>query len=420
MRRFTVLLLLAAPLLTSAASAQDLIYRPKTKYPVLEEIEAARKVKDAARDSLIAAADARATAVREAKSDSARELRLDWSQIDVPAGPNAFVSAWHQPPVAQYYTGTCWAFCSVSFLESEIKRLHDREVKLSEMWVVYWEYVEKARRFLREYGNSVVEEGSQDHGTFEVARLYGLVPAEAYRGVLTADGRFDHEPLIAELKGYLAWVESSKSWDEERNLANVRAILDKHMGPPPAAFTYQGKKHTPLSFRDQVCGIDLDAYVSCVSRLDVPFGERTLLDVTDNWRRKDDYLNLPLDVWYDSLRSAVQAGYTVALGGDNSEPGMDGLHDAAVIPEWDIPASAIDQRAREFRIVNRTTGDDHGVHAVGFLHQGGRDWFLIKDSNRSSRLGRFEGYYMWDGDYIKLKMLTFLVHRDRLRGRLPG
>ena len=56
---------------------------------------------------------------------------------------------------------------------------------------------------------------------------------------------------------------------------------------------------------------------------------------------------------------------------------------------------------------------------MGYRRLGDRDWFLIKDSNRSSRLGQHKGYYMWDGDYIRLKMLSFLVHRDRLAGLLP-
>ncbi len=411
-----LLAVLVAPLV---ASAQDLIYRERTKYPVLEEIEAARKATQAELDSLIAAADARAAEVRKARREAARELRLDWSKIQVPAGPAAFKSAWHQPPVAQYYTGSCWAFCSLSFLESEVQRLHGRELKLSEMWIVYWEYVEKARRYIREFGHSVVEEGSQDHGTLEVCRLYGVVPQSAYAGVLTEDGRHDHTPLIQELKGYLEWVKASKTWDEERNLATVRGILDKHLGPPPVEFVWQGRTYTPRRFFDDVCRLDLDAYVSCVSRLDEPFGGYVLLDVPDNWRRRDDYLNLPLDVWYKTLREAVRSGYTVVLGGDNSEPGMDGLNDAGVIPEWDIPAKYIGQAARELRIQNRTTGDDHGVHAVGFVKHKGREWVLIKDSNRSSRLGQHKGYYMWDGDYIRLKMLTFLVHKDRLQGLLP-
>ncbi len=70
------------------------------------------------------------------------------------------------------------------------------------------------------------------------------------------------------------------------------------------------------------------------------------------------------------------------------------------------------------RIANGTTGDDHGVHIVGTTELGGREWFLIKDSNRSSRLGDHKGYYFWDGDYIKLKMLSYTVHKDLLEGLL--
>jgi bleomycin hydrolase len=144
-----------------------------------------------------------------------------------------------------------------------------------------------------------------------------------------------------------------------------------------------------------------------------------LLDVPDNWRRKTDYLNLPLTDFYRVVREAIPAGYSVSLGGDVSEPGLDGHADAAIIPAWDIPTEFINQGSREFRIHNGTTTDDHGVHLVGYLTLAGRDWFLIKDSNRSSRLGQFSGYYFYQGDYIKLKTLAFMVHRDRLAGLLP-
>ena len=43
---------------------------------------------------------------------------------------------------------------------------------------------------------------------------------------------------------------------------------------------------------------------------------------------------------------------------------------------------------------------------------------LFKDSNRSSRLGEYKGYYFWSADFIQLKMLSFTVHKDRLKGLL--
>lgn len=407
-------ILLALILLPVPVEAQDAIYREKNQYPILDAIRAARDSARADRDSLRAMVEDQWKARREAERAGAKDLRLDWSKIRIPAGPEAFKAAWHTPPVAQYYTGTCWAYCATSFLESEAHRLHEVEAKLSEMWFVYWEYVEKARLHLESYGATPMEEGSQDHGVLEVLRIYGAVPAEAYAGVLAADGRHDHAPMLKELKAYLKWVLETGTIDPERTSRDVRAILDAHLGPVPEDFVWQDRSYTPRAFADQVLRLDPDRYVSCVSRLDRPFYTRVQLDVPDNWRRKADYFNLPLDDFYKVLFQAVSDGVTVTLGGDNSEPGMDGLYDAAVIPEWDIPARWINQASRELRITNGTTGDDHGVHAVGVLRHENRDWFLVKDSNRSSRLGKHQGYYFWDGDYIRLKMLTFMVDKERL------
>jgi bleomycin hydrolase len=93
---------------------------------------------------------------------------------------------------------------------------------------------------------------------------------------------------------------------------------------------------------------------------------------------------------------------------------MWGLEDIAVVPTFDIPGPFIDQDSREFRFSNSTSTDDHGIHLVGMTRVGDHDWFLIKDSNRSSRLGKYEGSYLYRDDYVKLKMLTITVHKDRV------
>ncbi len=405
-------------LVGTSALAADPVYRVQNEYPVLDEITEARAAVQAERDSIRAAVDEQYADDAEAKSEASKDLRVDWSKVKSPQSPEDFKQLWHLPPTPQFYTGSCWAFCSVSFMESEAHRLGAPEVKLSEMWVVYWEYVEKSRSYLRNFGHTPLAQGSQDHGTMEVYAQYGAMSREAYPGVLTEDGRHDHTPLMKELKGYLDWVLESGTWDEDQNLAYVRSILNKHMGTPPADVVYEGRTYSPQSFLKDVLHLNMDDYVGCVSRMDTPFYNRVILDVTDNWRRKDDYLNLPLHDFYEVIKKSIKEGYTLSIGGDNSEAGMDGKFDTAIIPEWDIPAKYINQSSREFRIGNRTTGDDHGVHVVGYTKVGGMDYFLIKDSNRSSRLGTFKGYYFWSGDYIKLKMLSFTVHKDRLDGLL--
>lgn len=416
-RRICTLFILSFVLLVLAqtALAADPIYREKNKYPTLDKITAHRDSLQAIRDADKQAVQDKYAADKKAKKESTRDLRVDWSKITSPDSPDDFKQLWHLPPTPQFYTGTCWAFCSTSFLESEVQRLTGEEIKLSEMWTVYWEYVEKCRSYLRTYGNTPVAQGGQDHGTLEIMKQYGAMTRQQYPGVLNLNDWHDHTPLINELKGYLDYVLETGMVDEDQSLAYVRSILDKYMGTPPVEVIHDGKTYSPKAFAREVLQLNPDDYVACVSRLDTPFYSRVLLDVHDNWRRKEDYLNLPLHDFYEVIQKSVKKGYTMSIGGDNSEAGMDGKFDTAIIPEWDIPSKYINQNSREFRIANRTTGDDHGVHVVGHTRMGKQDWYLIKDSNRSSRLGEYKGYYFWSGDYIKLKMLSFTVHKDMLK-----
>ena len=108
----------------------------------------------------------------------------------------------------------------------------------------------------------------------------------------------------------------------------------------------------------------------------------------------------------------TRAGYTLALGGDTSEPGYEGHTGVAIVPSFDIPSSYIDENARQFRFKNQTTTDDHGIHLVGFTTIGGKDWYLIKDSGAGSRNNAHPGYYFYHEDYVKLKMMGFTVHKD--------
>lgn len=410
------LLFCAVLCLASVVSADDgPVYREPNEYPILDEIRARRDAMAAERDSIIGLVRERQEADEEAEDEARRSLRVDWSKIDRPDGPDDFkIRLPHLPPTPQFYTGTCWAFSATSLMESEVMRLSGREVKLSEMWTAYWEYVLKVERWCAEYGESLVATGSQSDGVLEVYERWGAVPGSAYPGVLFPDGRHDHAALHGEITAWLDLCKERNIWDRDRVIAVLRLILDAHLGAPPEAFEYDGRTWDPLAFRRDYLGLDPADYVGLVSRMDTPFGETCLLDVPDNWRRADNYLNLPLGDFVGVMKRSLERGYTFDVGGDNSEPGMDGKYDAAIIPSWDIPRTAIGQGAREHRIVNGETGDDHGVHIVGWTREGGAGWFLIKDSNRSSRLGAFEGYYFWREEYPALKMLTILVHRDMI------
>ncbi|MBM4372840.1 MAG: peptidase C1, partial [Deltaproteobacteria bacterium] len=324
----------------------------------------------------------------------------------------------HFPPQAQYMTGTCWAFAGISFLESEVQRLTGQEVKLSELYPVYWEYVEKAREYVRTRGASAFSEGSQLGAVLRMFELHGAVPLAAYRGVAAEDGRHDHQRLFRELSGFLQHVKATGLWDEELVTGTVRSILDRHLGPPPERFEHGGATFTPAEFLEQVLRLRPGDYVEFMSTTSKAFWTQAEFEVPDNWWHDASYWNVPLEDFYKVLLSALRAGFTAGIGGDVSEPGKVPEQDVAFVPTFDIPPDRIDQDAREYRIWNGSTGDDHGIHAVGLGRMKGHDWFLIKDSGRSARKGKHEGYYFFRGDFIRLKMLTILVHRDAARDLL--
>ena len=98
--------------------------------------------------------------------------------------------------------------------------------------------------------------------------------------------------------------------------------------------------------------------------------------------------------------------------------GMSLNTDVAIVPDFDIPSQYIDENARQLRFSNKSTTDDHGIHLVGYMTKNGKDWYLIKDSGSGSRDGNNKGFYFYSEDYVKLKIMDFMVHKDAVKDLL--
>ena len=142
-------------------------------------------------------------------------LTMDFSRITRPESPDSFKSFFHHPPIRQDTTGTCWVFTGISFLESEIYRIHRKKIKLSEMFIVYWEYIEKTKRFIQERGKSHIGQGSQEKAVLLRMNQYGIVRAEDYTGLTDGEVTHNHDHLFQEIKIYLDFLKTNKIWDEE-------------------------------------------------------------------------------------------------------------------------------------------------------------------------------------------------------------
>lgn len=415
----TIFFILCITSFSAEEEKNKVIYQKKKADKVLKQIKETREALQEKKDKITDEIKKRQKKEKKDKKAKEKVMIADLSGVYPPTSMEAFKTLFHNPPVAQYSTSTCWSFSATSFLESEIYRLTKKKITLSKMWAPYFELIEKSRRFITERGKSYVAGGAESNSVTRIWKKHGIVPAEIYTGVGQKGDKHDHTPLMKELGSYLIYIRDNNLWDEKENLDHIRLILDKHMGHPPESFTYNGKTMTPVEFFKNETGLNLDDYCSVMSTSYFPFFTKQEFRVPDNWWHSKAYINLPLDVWYEVIKDSVQAGYTLVIGGDVSEPGKLGSHDIAFIPTFDIPSQYIDQDAREYRIYNHTTEDDHGIHLVGYTNYKDKDWFLIKDSARSSRKGKYEGYYFFREDFIKLKMLTFTIHKDMLKDILP-
>lgn len=353
----------------------------------------------------------------EAPADR-RAFKLQISEADIPQSLDEFNTVWCHDPVSQGRTGTCWSFSTNSFFEAEVYRITGEKVRLSELYTVYWEYVEKAREFIKTRGKSYFSEGSETNAVTRMMDLYGAVPLAAYSGK-SADLAFhDHKQMFSEMNTFLHALKRDQNWNEELALATIKSILNDYMGKPPTEFKYENTLYTPKTFLAEKLELNPVDYVNFMSLMEAPFYEHAVYNVPDNWWRSNDYFNVPLNDFMKAIDQALEKGYSLSIGGDVSETGYLPNHDVAIIPDYDIPSSHINDYSRQLRFSNGTTTDDHAIHLVGSTVKNGEKWYLIKDSGSGARNGKHKGYYFYHADYVRLKTMSFTVHKDAVKNLL--
>src|SRR6056297_30969 len=351
-------------------------------------------------------------------SSGNRVLKMEIDTERIPDSVDDFETVWCHEPVSQGRTGTCWCFSTTSFFESEVHRISGNEIRLSELYIVYWEYVEKAREFVKTRGESAFAEGSETNAVARMMRMYGAVPLSEYGGKSESLEYHDHSGMFDEMNTYLHSLKRDNAWNEEQAMVTIKSILNHHLGEPPTAFEFNGKEHSPNTFLKQVLRINPNDYVNFMSLMEAPWYTHAVYDVPDNWWKSDDYYNVPLTDFMKAIDQALEKGYSLSIGGDVSGSGYLPDYDVAMIPDYDIPSSHINDYSRQLRFSNRSTTDDHAIHLVGSTVKDGEQWYLIKDSGSGARNGKHPGFYFYHEDYVKLKTMSFTVHKDAVKNLL--
>ncbi len=236
-------------------------------------------------------------AALSAQSTDAAEREAFFDDIQA---PNWLGTDIDHTPIKRQRGGSCWSFSTVAFFESEVLRTNEEvagalkeareELDLSEYYVVYWAYVEKAREYARRKGEEArFTDGGLSHDVTWLVGEYGIVPESDYVVVE------DYGAMRDELNAVLAAQEESGDWTEDVVVSEIREVLDRHLAPPPETITVAGQVMTPVEYATEYLGLEPAAYWEITSYTDMPFYGRGELDVPDNWWDYDGYYNLPVD-----------------------------------------------------------------------------------------------------------------------------
>ena len=342
----------------------------------------------------------------------------------------------------QNRSGTCWAYSTLSFFESEILKKSGKTYDLAEMYIANKDYMDRAWLTVRMHGDSQFSQGGSAGDVLVLLREKGVVPesAMAAPGSLTGDSLANFNEFFSVMEPYVAAVSKSTAKKMSSQWAvGLQGILDAYLGKCPEEFTYEGKKYTPLSFA-QSLGLNWDDYVSITSFTHHPFYTDFAVEVQDNWRWERSY-NVPMDEMMRIIDNALANGYTVAWGGDVSSDGFtrDGLGLAvddkatqslagsdqakwtkmtpakkkSVIDSLGVKAPEIvpTQELRQQEFDNWTLTDDHGMHIYGLAKdQNGKEYYMVKNS--WGETGDYKGIWYMTKAFVAANTMDFLVNKN--------
>lgn len=321
------------------------------------------------------------------------------------------------PVKNQQKTGTCWSYATASMLESEVARMGNGDIDLSEMYVVRNIYQDKALNYILRHGKANFSQGSLSHDLMRMVSKVGVVPQGAYKGKREFDSGYDHSEMEAGMKGFLDGVSKSKQLSPKWMDA-LNGIMDVYMGPVPNTFNYKGKDFTPLEFAQEL-GINGEDYVSYTSFTHHPFGEEFILEIPDNYSN-GSFNNVSLNDLLSIAHHAIDNGFSIAWDGDVSEKGFSAENGIAVLPKdpsrEDLFTKIGDelnvtQEVRQANFMNYNTTDDHLMHLVGKAKdKSGNTYFIIKNS--WGEISEHKGFLYMSEAYFKMKTIAIMLHKD--------
>ncbi|MBQ9264437.1 MAG: C1 family peptidase [Clostridia bacterium] len=261
-------------------------------------------------------------------------------------------------PVAnQQRSGRCWLFAATNVLRERIaKELNLEEFELSQSYLAFWDKFERANYFLESILETadlptddrtvafILTTGVHDGGQWDmfanIVRKYGVVPKDVYDETYQSSNTntMNHllnrnlkicavklRAMVAEKKG-----ENEIQAEKARMLDQIYSFLCACYTEPPKTFDFEyvdkekqyhiEKGYTPQSFCQKYVGNLLDETVSIIHAptADKPYEKTFTIRLLGNvvGGQIVKHLNLPMDVFKQSIIRQLEAGKVVWFGSD--------------------------------------------------------------------------------------------------------
>ena len=344
----------------------------------------------------------------------------------------------------QNRSGTCWDYSTLSFFEAEILKATGKTYDLCESFVANKDYMDRAVQVVRLHGDCQFAQGGSAYDVYYVLKNYGICPEDAmpFPGSLYGDSLNNFNEFFGQLEPYVAGIARSKANKiSSQWKVGLQGILDAYLGKCPESFTYQGKKYTPKSFAASL-GLNWDNYVSITSYSHKPYYTQYAVEVQDNWRNPLSW-NLPMEDMARIIENAIMNGYTVAWGGDVSEPGftrkglayfydtkkMESLS-GSDMARWlkmspakrtnlvdslgcTVPELEPTAEQRQQRFDNWELTDDHGMLIYGIAKdQNGKEYYVVKNS--WGETGDYKGTWYMTKNFIIANTMDYMVNKNAI------
>ena len=344
----------------------------------------------------------------------------------------------------QNRSGTCWAYSTLSYFESEILRKTGKTYDLCESFVANKTYMDRAIQVVRLHGDCQFSQGGSCYDPLYCLINYGICPEGAmpFPGSLYGDSLNNFNEFFGVMEPYVAAIsKSSEKKISGQWKVGLQGILDAYLGKCPDKFTYEGKEYTPQSFAASL-GLNFDDYVTITSYTHHPFYTRFAVEVQDNWRNPLSY-NVPMDEMMRIIDNAIEQGYTIAWGGDVSEEGFTRkgtayAYDTKAIQSlkgsdaarWmrlekakktelfdslgcTAPEIVPTQEMRQQRFDNWELTDDHGMLIYGVAKdQNGKEYYMVKNS--WGEWGEYKGIWYMTKAFIAANTMDYMVNKNAI------